>query len=123
KDQFDPKDFRGKIILFAFLDHAKPSQRLLPRLKQWQDQWAAKGLVVLRVNEGPADEAELKKCSPTGALMVAPGIVAGGQGDAFRRYGVQATPALVLIDRQGILRGTNVEVDDMARQLETVLKR
>ena len=105
---FTRDDFHGKVVLLAFLDEAKPSQRLLPQLNQLHEKWGDKGLVIVRVQEAdPSHRATMEeqaKLSPTTVAIVAPGLIAGGHSDAFHTYAVRTTPALFLIDRQGVLR-------------------
>jgi hypothetical protein len=125
--RFSPKDFQGKVVVLAFLDAAKPSQRLLPQLNQLHEKLAGKGLAIVRVQEAEADhnrgaERELVKRSPTPVALVAPGAVAGVYSEAFQKYGVRATPTLFLIDRQGILRFADVDPDELPRRIEALLK-
>jgi protocatechuate 3,4-dioxygenase beta subunit len=118
---FSPQDFRGQVVVLAFVDETKPSQRLLARLDQVQAKRAGQGLVVLRVYE-TATEGELAKLSPTAAALVAPGAVPGGYSAAFQTYAVRATPTLFLVDRQGVLRHLDVELDDLDARLDDLLK-
>jgi hypothetical protein len=119
-------DFRGRVVLLAFLDDARPSRRLLERLNRLHEGLGGKGLTVVRVYEAPADDGaaakEWGRASPTAAALVAPGLVPGGYSDAFYRYAVRATPTLFLIDRQGVLRHLDVETDDLEGRLAEVLR-
>jgi RNA polymerase sigma factor (sigma-70 family) len=119
---FEGRDYAGKVVLLVFLDEAKPSQRLLPRLNQLHQQWAGKGLVIVRVSEAAAD-AQLAKTSPISTALVAPAEVPGSNGEAFQKYGVRATPALFLLDRTGTLRYADVEVADLETRIAELLAR
>jgi protocatechuate 3,4-dioxygenase beta subunit len=119
---FTREDFRDKVVLLAFLDDSKPSQRLLPRLNQLHEKLAGKGLAVVRVYELENPKEELTKLSPTVAALVAPGLVPGGYSEAFQKYGARATPGLFLIDRGGVLRQADVEADALEARLEELLK-
>jgi hypothetical protein len=119
---FKPEDYRDKIVLLAFLDDTKPSQRVLARLNQLHEKLAGKGLAIVRVYELDNSKDELTKASPTAAAVVAPGLVPGGYSEAFQKYGTRATPALFLIDRKGVLRYADVDVDALEARLDELLK-
>lgn len=83
----------------AFLDDAKPSQRLLPQLNQLHEKLGGNGLVIVRVQEAQPSrqttmERELAKLSPTVAALVAPGLV--------KRAGTIHTSALRKDKRRGV---------------------
>jgi protocatechuate 3,4-dioxygenase beta subunit len=119
---FRRQDFQDKVVLLAFLDEAKPSQRFLARANQVQEKLAAKGLVIVRVYEAANLPEEFIKRSATPAALVSPGLLPGGYSEAFQKYGVRAVPTLFLIDRQGVLRQTDLELDDLEARLEELLK-
>jgi hypothetical protein len=119
---FTPAGFRDKVVLLAFLDEAKPSQRLLPRLNQLHEQLANKGFFIVRVHE-TTQAGDLAELSPTMAALVAPGLIPGGYSEAFQKYAVRATPTLFLIDRQGTLRQVDLELEALQEQVEELLKR
>jgi protocatechuate 3,4-dioxygenase beta subunit len=120
------EDYRGKVVLLAFLDEAKPSRRPLERL----GRLAGEGMVVLRIYELPTRledrtrmEEELRTLSPLPAALVAPGLVSGGYSEAFAAYGVRATPALFLLDRQGVLRYADLDSSELEARVGELLKR
>jgi hypothetical protein len=118
------RDFAGKIIVLAFVDQAHPSQRLLERLQRLAIKLNDRKLQFICVYEDmPTDahDSELWGGSIVAAEVVR-GIVAGGHGDAFEKYGVEATPTLFLVDRQGILRQIDPELDRVEERLEELLK-
>jgi peroxiredoxin len=126
--QFLRADFRGKVVLLAFLDDAKPSQRILSQLNELNEKLRNQGLVVVRVQEAePNDEEangkELARLSPTAAVVVPRGLTVGGYSEAFQKYGVKATPALFLIDRQGVVRFSDVAPDSLFVRCKELLKR
>jgi protocatechuate 3,4-dioxygenase beta subunit len=114
-------DFRGRVVLLAFVDEARPSQLLMERLNSLHAQWADKGLTVIRVYEAAQTPAEAD-ATPMPAAIVPPGLVAGGYSEAFQKYGVRATPTLFLIDRQGTLRRADVEPATLEAALGEILK-
>lgn len=117
------KDFHNSAVLLAFLDDAKPSQRLVKSLNDLDRRYSAKGLVIVRVHETPAAESDLARISPTSVALVQPGLVAGRYNEAALKYGVRATPTLFLIDRKGILRHADAEVDGLEKRIEGLLTR
>jgi len=124
---FAREDFRGKVVLLAFLDEAKPSQRLVPQLNELHTKLSERGLLIVRVQEAAPNsqekaEVELAKLSPTVAAVVPPGLLAGGYSEAFHKYGVKAAPVLFLIDRQGVLRYSDVEADALVVRCQELLK-
>jgi hypothetical protein len=120
---FRRQDFQGQIVVLAFLDDAKPSRQLLPQLNRLHEKLAAKGLVIVRVQEGVTAPEELSKLSPTPAALVAPGLFPGGYSTAFQKYAVRATPALFVIDRQGQIRHADLEPEILEARLDELLKR
>jgi protocatechuate 3,4-dioxygenase beta subunit len=128
KPSFSGTAFQGKVVLLAFLDEARPSQRLLPALDRLSARLADRGLVIVRVYEraparGGAEngEDELARQSPTPAALVVPGLVPGGYSEAFQRYGVRATPTLFLLDRKGIVRDADLDPADLEARVKELL--
>jgi hypothetical protein len=122
-EAFKIADNADRVLLLAFVDEAKPSQRLVKTLNALHDKYAAKGLVIVRVCEMPVAEPTLAKDSPTLAALVKPGLVAGRASEAALSYSVRATPALFLIDRKGILRHADAEADGLEKRIEELLTR
>jgi hypothetical protein len=114
--QFRPSDFQGQVVLLAFVDEAKPSRRLLEQLEDLHDKLSDKGLTVLRVYEAALPEdisGTVKSISRLPAAIVRGGLIPGGYGEAFAKYGIRATPTLFLIDRQRVLRGIDVDAAEL----------
>src|SRR5262249_17944462 len=114
--KFARDEFRGKVVLLAFTDEAKPSQRLMPALNRLAKKLSDQRLVIVRVYQGEIQEPDAADALP--AAVVAPGTVGGGQGEVFRKYGIRAVPTLFLIDRQGVLRFADVEPDALEGRVE-----
>jgi protocatechuate 3,4-dioxygenase beta subunit len=119
---FTRKDFSGKVVVLAFLNEAKPSQRLLAGLNKLHEKKADKGLAVVRVYEAEAAPEDPAKPSPTPAALVAPGLLPGGHSEAFRKFGVRAAPTLFVMDREGLLKFADVEPDDLEARVDELLK-
>jgi hypothetical protein len=60
--------------------------------------------------------------SPAPAALVDPGLLPGGYSEAFQKYGVRAAPTLFLIDRQGVLRQADLEINGLETRLEELVK-
>jgi hypothetical protein len=118
---YAPQDFRGKVVLLAFLDEARPSDRVLRELNSLHQKWAERGLVVLRIYDEsvPGDAGRYLPCP---AAIASPGVLADGSSAAAEKYGVKARPMLFLIDREGILRHADVESDQLRPLVESLLK-
>jgi protocatechuate 3,4-dioxygenase beta subunit len=118
------RDFAGKVIVLAFMDQAHPSQRVLERIRDLAVKLSNRKLQFICVYENmPTDPRESEPWGGSiAAAEVACGIVAGGHGEAFEKYGVDATPTLFLVDRQGILRHIDLEADRLEEVLEALLK-
>jgi protocatechuate 3,4-dioxygenase beta subunit len=120
---FQLKDFAGLVVLLAFLDEAKPSQRLQDRLTKLSEQLGTKGLRIVRVYEKAGKLPEDFKNASTAAAIVTPALIPGGFSQAFQQYGVRATPTLFVIDRQGKLHAADVELEGLEGQLEAALRQ
>jgi protocatechuate 3,4-dioxygenase beta subunit len=119
---FRRQDFQDKIVLLAFMDEAKPSQRLATRLREVQQKLAPEGLQVLRVYEAAHLSAEITKDTSTPIAQVTPGLLPGGYSEAYQKYGVLASPTLFLIDRAGVLRWLDPDLRDLELRLAELLK-
>jgi uncharacterized GH25 family protein len=117
---FTRAGFQGKVVLLAFVDEAKPSQRVLPQLQVLEERLRDQGLFVLRVYEGGEAE-ELAKLSPLPMAIVHGGIVPG-YAEAIQKYGVRATPTLFLIDKKGMLRQADVKPEELDSKIQELLK-
>jgi hypothetical protein len=123
RDGFSARTFAGRVVVLAFLNEARPSQRLLSRLNQLHEKLAANGLVIVRVYERGAAPEDPAKGSPTAAALVEPGLLPGGYSEAFQKYRVRAAPTLFLLDRGGVLRHADVELDTLEERLGELLKK
>jgi hypothetical protein len=110
------------VLLLAFLDEAKPSQRVLTLLNQLEKKFAGKNLLIVRVYEAITSPEDKDRDSSLPAALVRPGLLPGGHSEAFQKYGVKATPTLFLIDRQGKLRHADIEADRLDASIEALLK-
>jgi RNA polymerase sigma factor (sigma-70 family) len=117
---YAPQDFRGKVVLLAFLDEARPSERLLPQLNSLHEKLEAKGLAIIRVYESGAT-AELAKLSPTVAALASPGLRSEGSSRAAESFAVKARPTLFLVDRKGIVRDADIEPGRLQERLDILL--
>jgi len=118
---FIANDFKGKIVVLAFLDDTKPSQRLLPRLADLPRTFNEHNLVVIRISEvwDPLQE-EPPRSQPTNSLVarVAPGTSTPASSEAFRKYAVRSTPALFLVDRDGRLQSEDIDIKELKQRVE-----
>jgi peroxiredoxin len=116
-------DFRGKnpVVLNFYADFCGPCRREFPHLKELDEKLSGRGLRVIAVamDEDRATAANI----PTENRVRFP-VVFDPKGGIADRYGVQAIPHTVVIDREGkvstVLIGLNLEALD--RAVEQVLK-
>lgn len=108
------KEFRGKVVLLAFVVDAKPSMRMLETLAQIAEKYSDKGLAVVPIAEAtntdiplPTAKHQITNLPPI--AYTKPGLLVGGNSRAFKAYQVKATPTLFLIDRKGVLREVGIE--------------
>jgi protocatechuate 3,4-dioxygenase beta subunit/thiol-disulfide isomerase/thioredoxin len=117
---------RGKVVLLVFSSAWNgPCEQLLPTLKDLQARYAARGFTVLQVQDCTATLAELRawvkaRGIPYPVAMVRSGMDDGWLGETFRRYGVQAVPALFLVDREGRLQPVQ-SMAGLSEQIERLL--
>jgi len=108
---------RGQVVLLDFwATWCRPCLELMPRLRDLQEQYAARGLLILALTRYPqppaeADPAEARARDRDLVRTVISGrgldgISVGIAPDAGlqRRYGAMGVPTLVLIDRAGLVR-------------------
>ena len=118
--RFTRASFARAVVLLAFVDEAKPSQRVLPQFQTLQEKLGNQGVFVLRVYEG-GEADELAKLSPL-PMVVVPGGIVPGYAEAMQKYGIRATPTLFLIDKQGVLRYADVKVEELEGKVKGLLK-
>ena len=102
-------DHRGKNpVLLSFF--AAPSRNELPRLKALDETHGAKGLKIIAVS---LDEDRATAASLAAQSRVRFPVMLDPKATVAEKYGVQAIPHLVVIDRQGkiqaIIIGTDAE--------------
>jgi peroxiredoxin len=101
-------DFRGKNpVLLSFF--AAPSRKELPRLKELDEAHGAKGLRVIAVS---LDEDRATAASLAAQTRVKFPVLLDPKGSIAEKYGVQAIPHLVVIDRQGKVQAVIIGTDD-----------
>lgn len=118
------RKLRGKVVLLAFLSAGSgPSEDLLPTLKTLHNRYADRGFTVLQVQDRALSLGELRAWVREKGLhypvaMVQSDLHDGWTSETFQSYGVQAVPALFLIDREGVLH----RVESLAGLPEQMVK-
>lgn len=93
-------DFRGKVVLLDFGAVDCPPCRLeMPILEGWHKKYQRRGLVVLGLMEMNPKASEVKKMVRQRGLSYP--IAIDPQEEIGKRYGLEAHPTTVLIDRSG----------------------
>lgn len=116
---------RGRVVLLHFFTRACGNcKTMLPRYSRLADQHAAQGLVVLGVHtpetEGEADEAALRAFVRERSIRWR--VIPDTNQRAWDRYGIQAWPTALLIDRAGVLRELFIG-DDHDQDLSAAVQR
>jgi RNA polymerase sigma factor (sigma-70 family) len=103
------KGFRGKVVVLDFWSYSC-SIRLhhKPDLARLADRYKDKGLAVLTIHDGSADSIEEVDRKVPEAVKRKAGhlpVALDGKGatGVFRAYGIHAVPAVILIDRDGVV--------------------
>jgi hypothetical protein len=97
---------------------------MIPRFGEWEKRYGARGLTVVGVHS-PETDAE---SDPKGLreYVRSQGIewkvVLDSYHEAWKRYGADAWPTVLLIDRGGIVRAVHVG-DDRAAEIEREIER
>ena len=99
---------------------------MLPRFGEWDERYRARGLAVVGVHspetDAEADDARVAEFVRRRGIRWR--VVLDPYLEAFRRFGVDAWPTLLLIDRRGIVRAVHVGEDGAAgveRQIAALL--
>lgn len=125
-------EFKGKVVLVDFWAvWCGPCIATIPTLREWQDEYGSKGLVVLGVTElegrfGSFDKEKGRPVFEKNTPKVKEEEMLKGfaayhrlnyqiaalsekdSGAAYQAYGVEGIPTAVLIDRKGIVRMVKV---------------
>jgi cytochrome c biogenesis protein CcmG, thiol:disulfide interchange protein DsbE len=116
-------DFRGKhpVVLNFYADFCPPCRKEFPHLKAMDGKLGPKGLKVIAVSldEDRPTAAALPKA--TGARFP---VVFDPSGGIAAKYGVQAIPHTVVIDRDGKVHAEiiGLDTDKLDRAVEQVMK-
>jgi phosphoglycolate phosphatase-like HAD superfamily hydrolase len=103
---FDLKDLRGKVVLINFWASGPPSVQELPELKALRDRYGPRGFEILGVcldpNLGRGRQFVLSGKVPWPQILptTKPGAF---QPELAQRFGVEAIPLEILVDRDGTL--------------------
>jgi len=97
---------------------------MLPRYGDWERDYRGRGLVVIGVHtpetEREADRRNVATFVERNQLRWR--VLLDPAMEAWRRYGIEAWPTILVIDRAGIVRASYVG-DDRASAIEADLRR
>jgi thiol-disulfide isomerase/thioredoxin len=115
------RDLRGKVVLLDFwASWCAPCLAELPVVDRLAHRFAGRGLAALGVNLG--DPAATVRAVLRENRLDLPALL--DDGDVAERYHVDSIPALVLIDRQGVIRSRELGISDerdLAARIEPLL--
>ena len=119
------QDLRGRVVLLHFWTFACSNcHHMLPRYSAWARELGPRGLSVVGAHtpELPEEFDEVKLARFVRESAIAWPVLVDSGYALWDRYGVHAWPTMVVIDRQGVVRGTFVG-DDQAAPLEALLQK
>ena len=120
-------DFRGKVVMLDFwATWCGPCMQAIPAVQRLSEQFKDQPVAIIGVNRDKAgDEAKVRKTIERKGLtffqaMDTPGAIA-------KSYKISAIPAIILIDKEGVVRSVHVgygpgEEKVLAAEIETLLK-
>jgi len=116
---------KGKVVLLHFWTFGCSNcKRMLPRYAEWGQALGSQGLSIVGVHtpelDFERDVAKLKEFVKTN--RVAWPVVIDPDYAVWERYGVEAWPTIVLVDRAGIVRSVFVG-DDHAAEIDASLRK
>ncbi|MGE5252035.1 MAG: redoxin domain-containing protein [Bacteroidota bacterium] len=100
-------DLRGKVILLEMWTFGCINcQHVIPSLKDWQDRYSDRGLVIIANHFPEFDyEADLENLKDAVRKYGIPyAVIQDNHGDNWQAYHNHYWPALYLIDKQGRIR-------------------
>jgi peroxiredoxin len=115
--------FRGKnpVLLSFFAEFTPGSRKDFTHLKELDDSWSAKGLRILAVAQDETKEAPTRLVSAVRARFP---VILDRDAAIAGKYGVQALPHHIVIDRAGKIQAVVVGSDAAAldRAVEQAVK-
>ena len=114
-------DLRDKPVLINFWAvRCPPCVYEMPYIQQVHDEWSAKGLVLLAINNGESS-------SQVGEFMQSQGfsfpVLLDTRGNIAQKYNIQYIPATFLIDKEGIIQATKVGPFQGKEEIERMLSK
>jgi len=121
-------DLRGKVVLIDFWTYSCINcQRTLPYLREWNEKYQDKGLVIIGVHS-PEFEFEKKESNVAQAIkdfkLTYP-VVQDNDFATWRAYENRYWPAKYFIDKNGVIRRTHFgegAYDESERMIQELLK-
>jgi len=110
-------ELRGQVILLDFHMYATPESgaRIL-KLRELYDKYHTRGLEIYQVSID--EDVHFWKQAVEALPWVA---VYDPEGESCRRYNVQAIPEYFLIDRNNALQKRSIQIEDLEKEIESLL--
>jgi thiol-disulfide isomerase/thioredoxin len=121
------KDLRGRVVLIEFWTFGCYNCRnTLPFIKQWDDRYKEKGLIVIGVHSPEFDdEREVENVRrEVASLGIRYPVVTDNDYQTWDAYNVAAWPTVFLLDKQGRIRWMHVgegNYDEAERIIQNLL--
>lgn len=114
---------KGKVVVLDFwATWCRPCIKMFPVLRNWQEKYADKGLVILGLTK-PDGSQDFKKIEDFVAEQPFPyAIGVAEEANNNLRYGVSGIPHIVLIDREGYVRRFEIGAGD-GKEFEMAIQK
>ena len=117
-------DLRGKVILIDFwASWCGPCRNNNPRLVKLYKKFHAMGLEILGVSVDDNVQSWKSAIIEDGLEWIQVNDHKGWEGSAAKAYDVNAIPASFLLDKEGILRGADLEGRALEAKIRSLLKK
>jgi peroxiredoxin len=117
-------DFKGKYVLLDFwASWCGPCREKIPFLKEMYERYHQKGLEVITISLDTDRAAWLLAMAEDNFSGINLNESKGWESSIAKDYGIRAIPAAFLINREGIIIGRKMEMDDLASRLKEIFSQ
>lgn len=115
-------DLAGKLTLLQFWSsHCSPSRLMNISLLEIYKKYHPEGLEIISISKDTNKENWQRAIEEDQLRWTQLSSLKGWQGEAFKTYGVHATPSNFLINSEGVIIARNLRGDDLEEKIEDEL--
>jgi len=113
--------YRGQkpVLMDFWASWCGPCRMSMPGLQELQDKFKERGLEVLSINQGDAPDLVREFI---GRKKYTFHVVLDRDGQVGSQYGIRAIPAMVLVDKDGLVRWLRVGYSEHETELQKLLE-